>query len=103
MKNTERYKKIKRTSLKSNISDVETHIPTPTKDDYGMGFVKRYFIQLVNDKNSIIYEVNDRVYLNHEHKSFYARTSLKWRISGNLDESYDMNGNLINKSVKESN
>ena len=36
-------------------------------------------------------------------KAYYTTTLLKWRISGSLEESYDMGGNLINKSVKESN
>ena len=103
MKSIERYKQINHPTLKRKISEINTQIPTPTKNDYDLGYVRRYFIQLVNDKNSPIYEVNERVYTKHESKSFYTRTSLKWRITGNLEETYDIEGNLINKSVKESN
>ena len=103
MKNIQRYNQIKTTPLGGQISEIDTHISIPTKKDYDLGYIRRYFIQLVNDKNSVIYEVNSKVYLQHEPKSYYTRTSLKWRISGSLEESYDMSGNLINKSVKESN
>ena len=103
MKNTERYNQLKTPSLKGKIKKINTYLPKPNKDDYDMGYVRRYFIQLVNDKNSSIYEVNNRVYREYQSQSFYTTTTLKWRISGNLEESYDTNGNLINKSIKESN
>ena len=103
MKSIERYNQLNRPSLKGKINEINTHIPTPSKKDYDLGYVRRYFVQLVNDKNSPIYEVNETVYAKHESKSFYTRTSLKWRIEGNLEETYDIEGNLINKSVKESN
>ena len=65
---------------------------------------KRYFVQLVNDKGSPIYEVNRRVYNSHRNKLFYTTTSLLKEDIHELNESYDMEGNLINKSgVKESN
>lgn len=103
MKSIERYNQLNRPSLKGKINEINTHIPTPSKNDYDLGYVRRYFIQLVNDKNSPIYEVNQRVYNKHESKSFYTRATLKWRIAGNLEETHDIEGNLINKSVKESN
>jgi len=103
MKSIERYNQLNRPSLQGKINEINTHIPTPSKNHYDLGYIRRYFVQLVNDKNSPIYEVNERVYIKHESKSFYTRASLKWRIAGNLEETYDIEGNLINKSVKESN
>ncbi len=103
MNNIERYNRLKRPSIKGRIQNVETFLPNPKQSDYDLGYIKRYFVQLVNDKGSPIYEVNRRVYNSHRNKAFYTTTSLKWRISGELNESYDMEGNLINKSVKESN
>ena len=100
MNNIEKYNRLKRPSLKGRIQSVQTFLPKPKKSDYDLGYINRYFVQLVNDKSSPIYEVNRGVYNSYKGKAFYTTTSLKWRISG---ESFDMEGNLINKSVKESN
>jgi len=103
MKSIDRYRSLKPNSYKGIIKKVETFLPNPSKSDYNTGYIRRYFVQLVNDKSSPIYEVNSRVFNSYKSKSFYTATTLKWRITGELTESYDSQGNLINKSVKESN
>ena len=37
---------------------IRTFIPTPNYIDYRRGYIVRYFIQRVNDKDATIYEIN---------------------------------------------
>ena len=52
-----RYKQIAKNQSRVRYN-IETHIPTPSNKDYVRGYIKRYFVQKVNDKGSPIYEVD---------------------------------------------
>lgn len=97
-----RYKKIAKgqTSVRYNI---ETHIPTPSDKDYKRGYIKRYFVQKVNDKGSPIYEVLSTTRNYYATKAQFITTQLKWRISGPIEQQYDSTGTIIDKAVSESN
>lgn len=63
-----------------------TYIPSPTKNDYLSGYITRFFIQKVNDKNSPIYEIKANYASNIESKVYYVVTFLDWRLTGTNQE-----------------
>ena len=52
----------------------------PTKSDYTIGEITRYFTQITNDSSKPIFEVTEDEYLNQN--NLYRYTSFQWRISG---------------------
>jgi hypothetical protein len=102
-KDLQRYKKISKVPIGSSVGKIKTTIPKPVEIDYRKGFIKRYFAQKTNDKSAPIYEIDDSTFTNLRYKPNITVVSLKWRISGPKETQYDINGNLIDKSVSESN
>lgn len=101
MSNIDRYNSInKKVYIQKDIS---THIPTPSEIDYNRGFIRRYFIQKTNDKGSPIFEIKSTKLGNYAKNPFYTTVSIKWRIKGPKEPQYDDKGNIIDKSVSESN
>lgn len=84
-----KYKKIPK-SIPKFLSKFEvkikTIVPEPTPVDYQRGFIVRYFIQKVNDKNSPVFEVSDTTYKNYVDNTLYLNCSIEWKISGTDDE-----------------
>lgn len=97
-----RYKQIAK--IKSRVRyDIDAHIPIPSDKDYKRGYIKRYFVQKVNDKGSPIYEVQSTTRNYYNTKAQFVTTQLKWRISGPIEQQYDSTGTIIDKAVSESN
>lgn len=82
---------------------ITTHIPEPTEKDYRRGYINRYFIQKTNDKGSPIYEVKSTTLGSYVRNPFYTSCTLRWRITGPTERQYNSTGDIINKSVSESN
>lgn len=80
-----------------------TYIPILTNTDYKRGFITRYFVQKTNDDNTPIFEVNNGEYHRVGRSGIYNTTSLRWRIEGSINGVYDLNENLKDIGVKESN
>lgn len=80
---------------------IKTHIPTPNYIDYRRGYIVRYFIQRVNDKDATIYEVNSKEYEKYLTDPFWNAVSLEWRISGNLNEIEYSNKQSLNIASKK--
>jgi hypothetical protein len=97
-----RYKKIAKNKPRVRYN-VETHIPRPNDKDYNRGYINRYFVQKLNDKGSPIYEVNNKIKSYYNSKPQFSTVSIRWRISGPKSAEYDSKGNVIDKSVSESN
>jgi hypothetical protein len=97
-----RYKQISNSTRNLNLK-IKTSIPVPQATDYKRGYIKRYFIQKVNDKGSPIYELNSTTFKSYKHKPHFSAVQLKWRIFGPTRPHYDSKGNIIDKSVSESN
>ena len=81
-----RYNKIKKDSVK-----VENRLPTskiesPTEGDYSAGYINRYFLQMRDTPGSPIFEVDNLQFSIFSNKPYYIGVSLKWRITGNIDE-----------------
>jgi|TARA_R110000851_G_scaffold304873_1_gene462804 hypothetical protein len=98
----QRYNKIKKSSTHSTYK-ISTDIPKPTDRDYTIGFVRRYFIQKVNDKGAPIFELNGTNYDYALDDPIYTGVIIKWRISGPLETKYNDVGIVIDKSVSDSN
>lgn len=97
------YKKLTQNKLFKLKSNIETHIPNPTKEEYKRGWITRYFIQRTNDKTSPIFEVNSIQFSKSISNDLYTAVSIRWRLTGPKETIYDSNGNLKEKSVSESN
>jgi hypothetical protein len=81
----------------------DTYIPTPNSTDYGRGYITRYFLQKVNDKNSPIFEVNRQTYSRFTLNPLFVICSIKWRLTGPKETKYRENGDLLDLSVSDSN
>lgn len=99
--NIDRYSKLLGTPLSEE--KISAYIPKPTELDYNRGYIKRYFVQKTNDKGSPIYEieVTDKTFF--DSNPLYTVVELKWRIKGPLKPKYNEVGNILDKSVSESN
>jgi hypothetical protein len=82
---------------------IRAHLPSPTQDDYDNGYVDRYFIQKTNDKESPIYEVNNKTFLSFTPKPGWIGVSVRWRLTGPSETIYNDNGEIEDISISESN
>jgi hypothetical protein len=101
MNSVDRYNQLVKKPQAS--SKIYSHFPAPNDTDYERGFIRRYFIQKTNDKSSPIYEVSYERFGNYKANPIFTSVSIKWRIKGPKETQYDINGNLLDKSVSESN
>jgi len=101
MNNIDRYNQLNKKS--KNTRKIVTHVPKPTELDYQRGYIRRYFIQKMNDSLSPIYELDYDRFGSYKSNPYFISTSIKWRISGPKETKYDNKGNVVDKSVSESN
>ena len=85
------------------IKTPKTIVPSPTEDDYKLGFIRRYFTQKVNDSNGHIFEINEEVYSEYSNSPFWKVIDLKWRIVGPQNTTYKNDGNIDDIGVLNSN
>jgi hypothetical protein len=97
-----RYNKISKNKTRVRYN-IEAHIPKPSDKDYSRGYIRRYFVQKLNDKGSPIYEVDSKTKNYYNSKPHFSTVQLKWRVSGPTESKYDSKGIVIDKSVSESN
>ena len=62
----------------------------PSKSDYRIGRIKRYFTQKANDRSADIFEVSKKDF--NSQNNLYRYTSFQWRISGKREEVIRDNG-----------
>ena len=92
--------------LLNNINDFENvrikgYIPTPTDNDYKIGYITRYFTQRANDINSYIYEINETQFSTLTNNPFYIVVELDWKIYGDIDQVREMNRKSIRFASKD--
>jgi hypothetical protein len=80
---------------------MKTIIPSPTENDYKVGYIQRYFIQKRSDTSSYIYEVNKTYYNTILNNPFFKGVMVQWKISGNREEVREMNRKSISYSSKD--
>ena len=71
----------------------------PSKSDYRIGKIKRYFTQKANDRNADIFEVSKDDFSSKN--NLYRYTSFQWRISGKRGEIIRDNGRTMRGQEKE--
>ena len=83
----------------------ETIVPSPTDDDYKVGFIRRYFVRRSNDPNGYIFEVSEKVYTQFlsSNSPFWVIDNMKWRITGPKDTIMAEDGALIDVGVIKAN
>jgi hypothetical protein len=84
-----------------NIQSIITTIPSPTADDYKIGYIQRYFIQKRSDESAYIYEVEKYYYTDILSNPFFKGVIIKWKISGIAEEVRQMNQKSISFSSKD--
>ncbi len=96
------YSKLKNIELPL-IKRPKNFVPSPTSDDYQLGFIRRYFLSRVSDKAGFVYEVSQSEYDNYLENPHFLRVNIKWRISGPLEPTYKENGEIEDRGVRNSN
>jgi hypothetical protein len=97
----DRYNELIKTPLVER--GIKAYIPKPSESDYNRGYIRRYFVQKTNDKGSPIYEVSQDDKSKYVTNPLYTVADIKWRIKGPKQVQYDDVGNVVDKSVSESN
>jgi len=85
------------------VNTPNTIVPTPTDDDYSIGFIRRYFVRKANDENSFTYEIDKDEYKYYIDNPFWTTADIKWRIAGPLSPTYKDDGELDDRGVMNSN
>ena len=86
-----------------NIKTPITIVPVPTDDDYALGFIRRHFVQKVNDRNGFIFEISEESHADYLENPFWRTETIKWRISGPIEPTYKNTGEMDDKGVRNSN
>ena len=97
------YKDVAKNIEIFNIQFPKTIVPSPTENDYNLGFIRRYFIRRINDENGFIFEIDENEYQKYLTNPFFESATIKWRISGPIEIKYKDNGEIDDKGVKNSN
>lgn len=78
-----RYNQILKKNRKSmDVPTVLPYIPKLKDTDYENGYVRRYFAQKANDKDSQIFEINKNSFANLNSTSYYIAVGIDWRLKG---------------------
>jgi hypothetical protein len=85
------------------VNTPNTIVPSPTEEDYYIGFIRRYFVRKANDVNGFTYEIPKDEYRNYIDNPFWTTADIKWRISGPLNPTYKNNGDIDDRGVMNSN
>ena len=97
------YKDLQKNLTNFNLQLPKTIVPIPTELDYESGFIRRYFVQKVNDENGFIFEVSKEIHDEYVENTFWKVLDLKWRIKGPKFPIYDEFGTLKDVGVEISN
>ncbi|CAB4143144.1 hypothetical protein UFOVP449_124 [uncultured Caudovirales phage] len=81
----------------------QTIVPSPTESDYQIGFIRRYFVRKANEPEGHIFEVSDSVYVEYTKNPFWKGDTIKWRIAGPLEPTFNIRGESEDKGVPNSN
>lgn len=102
MINISRYNEISDDATSDfNTQRIITSIPSPTENDYKIGYIQRYFIQKRNDEDSYVYEVNRQYYNFILNNPFFKGVIMKWKISGKREEVKEMNRKSVSYASKD--
>ena len=85
-----------------------SYYPILTQDDYKKGHISRYFIKKRNDRSNKIMEINKESYnlvttSGPIDGNLWERYSLRWKISGPLNDIKDGRGITIESGISDTN
>ncbi len=66
------YKDLIKNTTDFNLQIPKTIVPTPSELDYDTGFIRRYFIQKINDENGFIFEISKEVHDEYLQNHFWG-------------------------------
>lgn len=95
LKIKKRYRDIVKVPKEFFLTQIKPFAPSPTEDDYKVGYIRRNFVQKANDKNSIIYEISESSYIDYERNPLLIVCSLNWKISGTEKEIKEINQKVV--------
>ena len=94
------YNRISNNDGLFNETKFKTYVPTPTENNYIVGYIMRYFIQKANDENGYIFEIDRFNFIDFIENPFYTAVQLNWRIRGSKEEVMNSNKKSINISYE---
>ena len=97
------YKDVVNNLSQFEIKLPKTIVPTPTNDDYNLGFIRRYFTQRSNDTNAHIFEIDENTYVDYVSSPYWRVMDMKWRIRGPLNQTYKSDGSIDDIGVINAN
>lgn len=95
-----RYRNIVNVPKEFSLRQIKPFIPTPTEDDYKVGYIRRNFVQKSNDKNAIVYEISDNSYIDYQRNPLLTVVTLNWKISGTDEEIKEINDKVVRYASK---
>ena len=97
------YKKLLgKKGIKTSVP-ISAYIPSPSEIDYKRGYIRRFFAQSTNDKTSPIIEISSDSFNRFSRSTLYRTVTLRWRIKGPLEPVFNLNNEITDKGVRESN
>jgi hypothetical protein len=93
--NINRFNKLVELPTEFSKSDIKPSVAIPTKNDYALGYIVRYFTQKVNDKGAPVIEIDRRTFASLIDNTFYTSVDLDWAISGDENKVKEMNFNSV--------
>ena len=99
------YKNLLKNPSFYEIKYPETIVPSPTDDDYSVGFIRRYFVRKTNDVNGHVFEISEKVYKEYiaSESPFWIYENIKWRITGPKNSYMNNDGIITDIGVINSN
>lgn len=97
------YKDVATNSNIFTIQIPNTIVPTPTQNDYEIGFIDRYFTQRANDASGFVFEVSSDIFNELVENAFWKTVKIKWRLIGPITPSYRQDNTLNDVGVMASN
>jgi hypothetical protein len=74
----------------------------PKKEEYTKGSYTRYFIKKSSDRGAPIFEVHSDT-IGKLKRGYYKNISLSWKLTGPIEDRFDLNDNLIVSGVGDTN
>jgi hypothetical protein len=97
------YKDVAKNIDQFKIVYPNTSIPSPSEDDYNQGYIRRHFVRKANDINAPIFEVDRDVLQKYSIIPFWITTTIRWRITGPIEQVVKADGGVEDIGVKNSN
>lgn len=91
-------------TFRDSSEDIDTQhfIPKPTKENYEMGVIVRYFVKRVNGDESTMKEIDIDTYNSLQRNPLYITDQCAWHISGNPEDT-TLPGGLVVPGVSSRN